>query len=88
MNINVPDFARDHFWEAPPPGTWEFWSFRFPPPCKLGEELIFRFDGIPVAKAVVARIEQPGKSACEKTGKFKKGWKVFWKPEDFIDIRR
>lgn len=83
MNINVPESARDHFWNEPPEGSWEFWSFRFKPPCKVGDELIFRFDKRPVAKAVVAKIEPPGQTACEGTGRFRNGWKVFWTPESF-----
>jgi hypothetical protein len=87
MNINVPAFARDHFWEEPPPDSMEFWSFRFPPPCKVGDPLYFRFDGKIVAEAVVHRIEKPGESSCDATGKFKSGWKVCWTPESFIDRR-
>jgi hypothetical protein len=87
VNINVPAFARDHFWEEPPPGHHEFWSFRFPPPCKEGDPLTFKFDGKPVACAVVSHIERPGASECEGTGRFRSGWKVFWSPESFIDLR-
>lgn len=87
MNINVPDFAMDHFWEEPPAGSWEFWSFRFPPPCKVGDVLNFRMHGMIVASAVCARIEKPGESKCEGTGRFERGWKVFWTPESFVDLR-
>ena len=87
MNINVPEQAREHFWEELPAGHWEFWSFRFKPPCKVGDDLVFRFDKTPVAKAVVAKIERPGESECDSTGRFRGGWKVFWRPETFIDAR-
>lgn len=87
MNINVPESARSHFWEEPPAGSWEFWSFRFPPPCKVGDPLHFRFDGKLVASAVVAKIEAPGKTRCEGTGRFGSGHKVFWSPESFRDLR-
>jgi len=87
VNINVPVFARSHFWEEPPPDSQEFWSFRFPPPCKAGDPLIFRFDGIAVAKAVCDRIEAPGQSSCDGTGRFENGHKVFWRPETFVDLR-
>ena len=87
MNINVPAWARDHFWEEPPLGSQEFWSFRFPPPCKPGDPLYFRFDGIIVAEAIVDRVEAPGRSECEGTGRFKAGWKVFWTQESFVDLR-
>jgi len=87
MNINVPDHAMSHFWKEPPPGSWEFWSFRFPPKCKEGDEIVFRRNKLAIAKAVVAKIERPGQSSCERTGKFKSGWKVFWTPESFVDLR-
>jgi hypothetical protein len=87
MNINVGAEARGHFWEEPPAGAVEFWSFRFSPPCKVGELLIFRFDGIAVATAIVDRIERPGHGACDSTGRFENGWKVFWRPETFNDLR-
>lgn len=87
MNINVPPQARDHFWEEPPPGSHEFWSFRFPPPCKVGDELVFRFDGVIVAKAICLRIEKPGRSVCDGTGRFGNGHKVYWAPESFCDCR-
>ena len=88
MNITVPDWAMEHFWEEPPEGSWEFWSFRFPPPCKIGDDLIFRHNKIPIARAMVAMIERPGQSSCERTGKFKAGWKVYWLPESFKDLRQ
>lgn len=87
MNINVSKIARAHFWEEPPDGHWEFWAFRFRPRCKVGEEIIFRFDGKPVAKAIVARIEPPGLTECYSTHQFRTRWKVFWHPETFVDLR-
>ena len=87
MNINIPPFAREHFWKEPPPDSIEFWSFRFKPPCNVGDKLVFRFDGVPVARAIVHEIQAPGLSACESTGKFSRGWKVFWLPESFVDLR-
>jgi len=87
MNINVPESARDHFWEEPPVGYYEFWAFRFKPPCEDDDELLFRFDGKVVARAFVSFIEPPGQSSCESTAKFKHRWKVFWAPESFEDLR-
>lgn len=87
MNINVPEWARDHFWEEPPPDSEEFWSFRFPPPCKEGDVLHFRFDKRLVATAIADRIERPGQSVCDATGRFGRGWKVFWRPDTFVDLR-
>lgn len=87
MNINVPHCSRDHFWEEPPDGHMEFWAFRFPPPCKVGDELIFRFDKKPVARARVHLIQVPGEAICQSTGRFKNRWKVFWTQESFEDLR-
>lgn len=87
MNINVAEQARDHFWEEPPSGSYEFWAFRFPPKCKVGDELTFKFDGVVVATAVVALIEPPGQSQCESSGRFKNRYKVYWDPETFEDLR-
>ncbi len=87
MNINVPEWARDHFWEEPPADSEEFWGFRFQPPCKTGDTLYFRFDGKLVATAVVDRIEPPGRSKCDSTGRFENLHKVFWTQESFRDLR-
>lgn len=87
MNINVPEWARGHFWEEPPDGSEEFWAFQFKPPCAPGDPLCFRFDKRAVATAVVDRIERPGQSVCDATGRFARGWKVFWRPETFRDLR-
>lgn len=87
MRINVPPAAQAHFWEEPPPGSVEFWAFRFPPRCSEGERLSFRFDGQEVASAVVSRIERPGQSACAGTGRYGNLWKVFWDPRSFVDRR-
>lgn len=87
MNINIPAWARDHFWEEPPEDSQEFWGFRWPPPCKPGDPLIFRFDKVAVAEAVVDRIEKPGESRCDRTNGFERSWKVFWRPETFRDLR-
>ena len=87
MNINVPDWAMDHFWEEPPEGNVEFWAFRFKPPCKVGDPLNFRRNGAIIARAVCAKIEPPGSSECEGTGRFKNRWKVFWTMDTFEDAR-
>lgn len=87
MNINVPAFARSHFWEEPPEDSMEFWGFRFQPPCKVGDPLHFRFDGKLVATSRVYAIEAPGQSACDGTGRFGNTYKVFWTNESFKDVR-
>lgn len=88
MNITVSDAVlEEHFWEEPPPGNWEFWAFRFKPRCQVGDEIIFRHNYKPIAKAIIAKIEPPGISDCEITGEFKNRWKVFWNPASFEDLR-
>ena len=87
MRINIPNWAIEHFWEEPPQGHMEFWAFRFPPKCKIGDTIEFLINHKVVAKAIVHIIEKPGQSFCESTGKFKNRWKVYWLPETFIDLR-
>lgn len=83
MNINVPEWAEAEFWDEPPEDAMEFWSFRFPPPCKVGDPLVFKMRGVVVARAVCAAIEGPGRSKCDHSGRFLAGHKVFWTNESF-----
>jgi hypothetical protein len=84
MIINVPDIAIEHFWEdTPPEATHEFWALRFQPKCKKGDKITFKYQGKPVAEAVVDGIESPGQSQCMTSGKFKNRWKVFWRIDSF-----
>jgi hypothetical protein len=87
VNINVPSWAQAHFWEEPPAGAEEFWAFRFAPPCRPGDALVFRFDGVVVAQAVCDRVEPPGESRCDHSGGWEFRYKVFWRPETFVDLR-
>lgn len=87
MIINVPDWAKSHFWEEPPVGSREFWAFRFLPKAQVGDPITFRMDGKVVAGAVVSEIQKPGVTECDSTGRFKRSWKVFWEPETFVDLR-
>lgn len=87
MKINVPPEVWAHFWEEPPPDSFEFWAFRFPVRAQVGDEILFLLDKKPVAKAVIAGIEKPGASQCDTTGRFKNRWKVFWTQESFKDLR-
>jgi hypothetical protein len=87
LNINVPVYAREHFWVEPEEGSVEFWAFRFQPKCNPGDKINFMMDGKVVAEAEVAWIELPGKSSCDSTGRFKSRWKVFWYPDSFKDRR-
>lgn len=88
MNINVSQFALSHFWEEPPPDAMEFWAFRFKPPVNVGDPLIFKFNNKPIAKAVCAFIEPPGRSKCEHSGNYSNRWKVFWTQDSFVDLRQ
>ena len=81
MNINVSPSSRSHFWTdrafgASDPGSTDWWPFSFMPPCRAGDTIVFRFDGVPVARAVVLRCE--GARAI---------WGVVWKRSTFEDIR-
>ena len=83
FKIEVPKSVRDHFWEEPPVGNWEFWAYRSRPNVLPGEKIVFTFDHAPVATAVVHHIEEPGKTKCENTGKYEKHHKVYWLPNSF-----
>lgn len=87
LKIQVPMWAREHFWDESPAGHIEFWAFRKKPDCQPGERICFYFDQKLVAQAKVHLIEPPSISRCKKTGKFLRRWKVFWKPENFQDLR-
>jgi hypothetical protein len=81
--IEVPRDAREHFWVEPPDGNLEFWAFTERPRCFYNQKIIFTFDKQPVAEAKVLKIEEPGNSICEETGKYEKHHKVFWSPKEF-----
>lgn len=86
MKINVPDKAIDHFWVEPPEGNWEFWAFRWPVRAKVGDPIFFYYQKKLIARAVIAKIEKPGESEDERTGKYKNMWKVYWTNDSFIDL--
>jgi hypothetical protein len=86
FKIEVPKSVREHFWEEPPVGNWEFWAYRHRPSALPGEKIVFTFDHAPVATAVVHHIEEPGKTKCENTGKYEKHHKVYWEPQTFRRI--
>ena len=81
--IEVPKASREHFWDEPPEGNLEFWAFKDRPRAFYNQKIIFKFDGQPVAEAKVLKIEDPGQSKCDSTGKYEKHWKVFWSPKEF-----
>jgi hypothetical protein len=90
LTVEVSKRLRKHFWDK---GDGEknhwgaFWAFRKKPAVKEDDQVVFTFDGKPVALVFVDEIEAPRKSACEKTGKFKGSWKVCWNISSFIDLR-
>ena len=87
MKINVPETAIEHFWDEPPEDSWEFWAFVWPVRAKVGDTIYFYYNKELIATAVIALIEPPGISECERTGNYNNRWKVFWTPESFKDMR-
>lgn len=88
MKINVPKEAIDHFWEEPEEEAQEFWAFTWPVRAKVGDPIYFYFNKKLIASSIIDRIEKPGQSQCDRTGRFKNKWKVFWRNEDFKDERK
>lgn len=86
FTIEVPKASRDHFWDEPPEGNHEFWAFQHPVIVLPGEKIVFTFDEVPVAEAIVLRTEGPGTTECQQTGKYKDHHKVFWNPNQFRSL--
>src|SRR5208283_5167375 len=82
--IEVPKESRGHFWDEPPAHNLEFWAFRDRPPVLINEKIYFTFDKMPVAETTCLRVEKPGESICELTGKYEKHWKLYWEPKKFV----
>jgi len=78
MKIHVPRSEREYFWDQAE-GAVKFWSFKSKPRCRIGDELLFMFDGRLVARARVSGIEAPGLPWREG----EKEWKVFWHHKSF-----
>lgn len=87
MRITVPNNLLAHFWEQEPEGHEEFWAFRWPVRANVGDTIHFMNGGREIAQAVIGRIEKPGQSECESTGRFLNMWKVYWPPSSFRDTR-
>lgn len=83
FKIEVPKASREHFWDEPPAGNLEFWAFKHPIVALPGEKILFQFDGVTVAEAIVSHTEDPGKTECQQTKKYKDHHKVFWNPKQF-----
>jgi RNA:NAD 2'-phosphotransferase (TPT1/KptA family)/GNAT superfamily N-acetyltransferase/2'-5' RNA ligase/8-oxo-dGTP pyrophosphatase MutT (NUDIX family) len=82
--IEVPKESRGHFWDEPPAHNLEFWAFRSRPPVLMNEKVYFTFDKMPVAETTCLKIEKPGESLCELSGKYEDHWKLYWEPKQFV----
>lgn len=80
--IEVPKDRRKGFFVAPK-SPLVYWAFKNRPRVFISEKLIFTFGGKPVAEALVAKVEGPGKGE----GEYQKWHKVYWKPVTFKRFR-
>jgi hypothetical protein len=89
LNINIPPDSEVWLFGARDDDHACLWSFRYPPPCEVGDPLHFRFDGRLVARARVYSILKPGDhDTFSHHGKrFLQGHKVIWLQSDFEDLR-
>ncbi len=89
MNINIPPDSEEWLFSDPGDNDGGVWSFRWPPPCEIGHTIIFRFNKVPVARAIVHDILQPGDhdGPCHNGRRYLSGHKVVWLWKDFVDIR-
>lgn|GEM_PF-6029042 len=90
MNITI--YKESFDWLFTPRGLRAdgIWSFgRHPPPVEIGDDLIFRQDGKPLARAICRQIYKPGeRDVMQHDGSRElKGWKVLWYQYDFEDFR-
>src|SRR5271157_6241403 len=80
--IEVPQARRKKFFIRPK-SVLEYWAFKNRPRVFINEQIIFTFDGKPVAEALVVKVEAPGQGEGEH-----KDWhKVYWKPSRFRKFR-
>lgn len=82
--IEVPASSRGHFWDEPPAHNQEFWAFKGRPSVLPNEKVYFTFNKVPVAETTCLRVEKPGQSKCELSGKYEKHWKLYWEPAQFV----
>jgi hypothetical protein len=89
MNINIPPDSQQWLFALRGSDMACLWSFRWPPPCQLGDPLFFRFDGRIVARARVRQILPPGEhdTFCHNGRRYLTGHKVVWHQDDFEDLR-
>lgn len=91
MNINIPPDSQQWLFQNHDrsEGSGAIWSFRWPPPCEIGDTLNFRFEGEIVATAIVDDIIPPG--VCDGFAhhgkRYLQGHKVVWMWETFRDVR-
>lgn len=89
MNINIPPDSEEWLFSTHDRQDGGLWSFRWPPPCEVDDDLIFRFGGKIVAKGTVCEIRPPGEldGPAHHGRRMLRGWKVIWLWENFIDLR-
>lgn len=90
--MNVTIYAESFAWlfterEPEHPCMWSFGRHR--PPVEIGDDLIFRRDGWPLARAIVRGIYKPGECDVDMHDGSRRltGWKVLWYQGDFEDLR-
>lgn len=89
MKITVQESGLDHFFHEPPSDVVEeFWALRWPIKAKVGDAIEFRCNGELIARSKVSRVERPGESECSSTGKYGNRWKVYWRLDEFEDLRK
>ena len=89
MNINIPPDSEQWLFGDHGDADGAKWSFKYRPPCEVGDPIIFRFGGKAVAKAIVHLILQPGElDGWAHHGKrYLSGHKVVWLWSTFTDMR-
>lgn len=90
--MNVTIYAESFAWlfaqrEPEHPCMWSFGRHR--PPVDIGDDLIFRRDGWPLARSIVRGIYKPGECDVDMHDGSRRltGWKVLWYQGDFEDLR-
>ena len=92
MNINIPPDSEQWLFsdDTRDDSDVALWSFRYPPPCEVGDPLYFRFDGAIVARATVLEIRPPGEldGPSHHGRRNLTGHKVIWLWASFEDLRQ
>lgn len=83
MRIDVPDKAQADFFARPPTA----WAFDADPGCVPGQIILFRFNGVAVARAAVSEVDAGCVVRCTDGTRVPGAWVVRWRPLTFIDLR-